>query len=390
MATTVTLTVQGEDEDDDVKFTQAMDFGDGRTMHTRTMDADADADGDVVTEVVIVSTDIEAPKATAFATEHPFDANPIDPEADPRVHQSLAIDDDMANVDNLAMIATDGITAVGAGTFTVKAAVEDIDDTDDVDNTVAAFETDATFNGAPGTLKCAGTDPCTVTLDAEGEITAIGADWEFTPADGATVDVDDIDYLHYGFWLKKTTDKDGADTYDEVETFAGSRIAESGSVDAVTGSATYEGGAVGVYVRETYNSADGSIDTATSGHFTADATLEATFGQVLAEALEPLSGTIAPNLLNTLTGTIDNFALSGDEYNEWSVNLQGDITADMATASGTANGGGDPGTFNATFHGPNMDAAETPAPIQPHTVVGEFNANFGNGAVAGGFGARKQ
>ena len=44
-----------------------MDFGDGRTMHTRAMDADAD--GNVVTEVVIVSTDIEAPKATAFAME---------------------------------------------------------------------------------------------------------------------------------------------------------------------------------------------------------------------------------------------------------------------------------------------------------------------------------
>ena len=27
---------------------------------------------------------------------------------------------------------------------------------------------------------------------------------------------------HYGFWLKKTTDKDGATTYNEVETFAGS------------------------------------------------------------------------------------------------------------------------------------------------------------------------
>ena len=36
-----------------------MDFGDGRTKHTRTMDADAD--GNVMTEVVIVSTDIEAP-----------------------------------------------------------------------------------------------------------------------------------------------------------------------------------------------------------------------------------------------------------------------------------------------------------------------------------------
>ena len=34
-------------------------------MHTRTMEADND--GDVVEETVIVTTDIEAPKATAFA-----------------------------------------------------------------------------------------------------------------------------------------------------------------------------------------------------------------------------------------------------------------------------------------------------------------------------------
>ena len=50
--------------DDDPMFEQAMDLGGGRTMHVRTMEADDD--GDVVEEVVIVSTDIEAPKATAF------------------------------------------------------------------------------------------------------------------------------------------------------------------------------------------------------------------------------------------------------------------------------------------------------------------------------------
>ena len=44
-------------------------------MHTRTMDADAD--GNVITEVVIVSTDIDAPTATAFAMVmgHKLDVN---------------------------------------------------------------------------------------------------------------------------------------------------------------------------------------------------------------------------------------------------------------------------------------------------------------------------
>ena len=48
------------------EFVQAPDdLGEGNTMHTRTMAADAK--GNVVQEVVIVSTDIEAPKAVAFA-----------------------------------------------------------------------------------------------------------------------------------------------------------------------------------------------------------------------------------------------------------------------------------------------------------------------------------
>ena len=38
------------------------------------------------------------------------------------------------------------------------------------------------------------------------------------------------------------------------------------------GSASYAGGATGVYVKNVHNS-DATIDTATSGHFTADASL---------------------------------------------------------------------------------------------------------------------
>ena len=61
----VKITDTANAADDDPMFEQAMDFGDGRTMHVRKMDADDD--GNVVEEVVIVSTDIEAPEATLFA-----------------------------------------------------------------------------------------------------------------------------------------------------------------------------------------------------------------------------------------------------------------------------------------------------------------------------------
>ena len=82
--------------------------------------------------------------------------------------------------------------------------------------------------------------------------------------------------MHYGFWLKRTTDEDGVLTYNEVETFADSSVDATRSVASVKGKATYEGGATGVYVKNVFDS-DGEIDTATSGHFTADASLTAYF-----------------------------------------------------------------------------------------------------------------
>ena len=93
--------------------------------------------------------------------------------------------------------------------------------------------------------------------------------------------------------------------------------------------------------------------------------------------------TIAPNLLNTLTGTIDNFNLSGGEDNAWAVSLQGGrtniVTLRDGTASGMAQGGGAGVPWTATFHGPlgnHDDNDETPDIEYPGSVVGEFGANF--------------
>ena len=72
------------------------------------------------------------------------------------------------------------------------------------------------------------------------------------------------------------------------------------------------------------------------------------------------------------------------------------FTANTGTASGTANGGGAAGAFSATFHGDtavydhDMDPDTDMINRLPSSVVGEFGANFSNGSVAGGFGARMQ
>ena len=392
--TTITVRMEGATDDDDVVFDHLMG-----PMYNRMMDPNAD--GDVVEEIAAVWTDIQAPRAVEFAKFE--NADETTPQAlDVLSTTGVTTTDAEANPNdalgivagNLTMLKTDGITATGAGTVTLLAAVADDDTTPNVDETVVAFSTAATFNGSAGTLRCGGSTDCTATLDADGMITAVTGGWAFIPADGAMTDQPDYDYLHYGFWLQKTTDEDGAVTYDEVETFAGSSIDQSTGLGAVTGRATYDGDAAGVYVREVYKSTtDPSIDTATSGHFTADVNLVAHFGQTVDDPDTTNvneAGRLAPNLLNTLTGTINNFVLSGGEDNSWSVSLQetpdpttGNIEAD-GTASGAAQGGGDAGTWNAVFHGPTADDT------QPHTVVGEFNANFGNGTAAGAFGARKE
>ena len=385
----VKITDSNMDGDDDRKFTQMMDFGDGRTMHVREMKADDD--GNVVEEVVIVSTDIEAPKATPFAMVEGQELNADEDGgtvgADVAVARDLgnalvsSKEADAAVLSNMMSDEFDAAsgTSVTSVTHTFVAAVADNPGTMDVDESVDAAEVAGSYNGAPGTYKCAGSTNCSVTVDDKGELTAASNGWIFTPGMGATSDVQDADYVHYGFWLMKTT-KDGATTYNEVETFAGSSVNASGNgVVAVDGTASYEGGAVGVYVKNVFAS-DGEIDTATSGHFKADANLMAYFS----------GDDVAFNKKNTVTGTIDNFQLSGEEENAWSVELEGDIMEGLGIVEdGTANGGGaEGGSFSATFHGDVTPDNNGVSPT-PSSVVGEFNANFVNGTVAGGFGARE-
>ena len=384
----VTITVEGDTDEADEDFMVAMDFMDGRTMQTRTMDADDD--GNVMTEVVIVSTDIEAPKAVEFAkleTEDGMTPQALNVSTDTTNDTPDPTNEALGIVDgNLGMVKADDFTApagtTGTTVLTFQHAVEDDDGTADVDESMDAAEIMGTFNGSMGTYKCnAASANCSVTVDGKGVVSDVSTDndWVFTPAMGVTTDQPDYDYLHYGFWLKRTADKDGVTTYNEVETFAGSSVAVSGSVASVRGSATYEGGAVGVYVHKTFET-DGTSD-ATSGHFKAEASLTATFGQTTEED-------IAPNMLNTLRGTIDNFDLSGGETQGWSVSLSGDIAEDAGTAASAEDSDSDV-TFSATFHGDTEDD-DNNATVQPSSVVGEFNADFSNGSVAGAFGARKE
>ena len=337
-----------------------------------------------VQEIVGVHSDIEALEAIPFADVHELDFSTDGTNDAPDVtYEALRIAGDDTKVLERVMSA-----AFAAGTEATLTVAHDDPGTHGTDE---ARELAGAYDGAAGTYRCNGAAECTVEIGASGGITGMSTGWIFTPDLGATVDVRDDDYLHYGFWLKKTTDDEGAVTYNEVETFAGSSVPVSGNLAEVKGRATYEGGAAGVYVIKTrYDPNTGELVNANSGHFMANARLTATFGQTAEQD-------IAPNQLYMLTGTIDNFMLSGEEDNDWSVTLAGAIGMAAGTASGTAEGGvtGQDGSFNAVFHGSvepvdHDDDANTPAVTpHPHTAVGEFNASFGSGSVTGAFGARR-
>lgn len=399
--TEIKITDHGMTGDDDPKFTQAMDLGGGRTMHTRMMEADDE--GNVEDEVVIVSTDIEGPKGVAFAmwqnaageTPQALNAGDLDTSVDADGDGTPDNDYTALTVASTALMNVGGLAAADTGGTQTITYVND-PDTPNIDE--RSFK--GTYNGAPGTYVCTGTSACTTTTNDKGVVTAMGGDaWTFTPDSGATSDQPDHDYLHYGVWLMRTTDKDGAVTYNEVETFAGSSIdASTGSeLDVVEGSASYEGDATGVYVHEVRN-ADGTEASATSGHFTAAVSLTAYFAQTgdnpeTTDVTE--AGTVAPNLLNTVSGTINNFMLSGGEANTWSVAVQASRASGANTFSGTAKGGSpsNDGSISGTYHGPTPETPATNDPATartaPGSMVGEFNSFFTNGSVAGAFGARK-
>ena len=384
MATTVTVTVNGAPEADAEKFTQAMDLGGGLTMHTR--------DGEMgVQEIAMVMTDIAEPTATPFGMVHTLNADEDGTDATgPDAVAIKASEDGDDPAEFLANMMSSVFAAAAEGssslTHTFLPAADDGDPDTPGDQPREAAMVAGYYDGAMGTYTCFAdaNASCTVDVNGKGELTAASDGWIFTPADGAKVDVADMDFLSYGFWLKKTT-TDGVVTYNEVAPFAMAHgMGMPDTTGTVTGSASYEGDAVGVYVHNVLTAGGGMVESRTAGHFTAKASLMAYFGnpEVLAEQ------DIPPNMENTVTGTINKFMLAGEEDNDWSVALKGKIDpTDFVITEGTANGGGMEGDLTGQFYGGGGDAN---ANETPGAMTGEFNANFSNGSVAGGFGVNKE
>ena len=191
------------------------------------------------------------------------------------------------------------------------------------------------------------------------------------------VSVADAAYIKFGWWMRD--DKTSADILDNVAVFYGTEGGTpiTSGIDALTGTATYEGGAAGKYAWR-----DRVADTAHGGHFTAEASLTADFDG---------DGTNA----STMSGTISSFRLGDDGMDpDWTVTLS---TAPVTDAGAVARAAT---VMTQWAVGSNMANAAGGWEAQlsntgavrndnlPTGVSGAFNADFNEqGRMIGAFGA---
>ena len=233
-----------------------------------------------------------------------------------------------------------------------------------------------TYDGASGTYACAQATDCTVSGDGE-KVTALGAGWRFTPASGVTVPKGTAAHLQFGWWVRKDSDGEPVDAGTFARASAGSLSAVD-DASAIIGTATYRGGAAGKFAV----SDSGTPANDNSGHFTADATLEADFNA---------------NPDKTVSGTIDNFTLNDTAKVPWKVSLE-----ESTIASGAIEGSND---TKWSLDGENFSAVATTSDWTanfyqggddddngiPNTVIGEFTSQIGSTHhMEGAFGANEQ
>ena len=249
------------------------------------------------------------------------------------------------------------------------------------------------FFGIEGKFACGGSAACVARANNQGALVFSG-DWSFTPdgyvagdaADGNTPAtgtmvqgvIPDPDYMAFGYWLKKTTARDGTVSYEvHINQDGGSPVTD---ISAAQGTATYAGPATGIFMKKTVDPNGEPTSPFSSGQFVADAMLTASFG----------GDTVGTSHQNTVTGTITNFMDSnGASIADWELTLSRSTSSTGGTFAGQTSGYKDStalGDWDGQFYGTDPAAADD----RPGSAAGTFNGHFLNGHVAGAFGATLQ
>ncbi|MDE0001706.1 MAG: hypothetical protein OXQ29_03310 [Rhodospirillaceae bacterium] len=348
------------------------DFMHGFDISTRGTDGTTDG------RHVIVFTDIEQAKAAAEAV-------------------TLG---EAVNIENKPVTASQIVLADGATTLT--GATYDHDGNPDT-------------NGLTATLACGSAQATDCSYEITGgELTSlVGYVIDVTAAatfvlTAATPEVPDATYLAFGVWLNEDGDATTDGNQPQVGAFSGGVspvTADTYGGAVVTGPATYNGKAAGVYTQGS------SVD-----YFQADATLTANFGAIDTDAEE---GTDPPadTALGTITGRIHNIVAGGVLTGDV-IRLNDDLTPDDGniTATGAITGEARMGTattvdavttythngsWSGQFYNGTADDDDTDAVNESHVAPGSVAGTFGvtgtvgEGAAAvttsyvGAFGAHK-
>ena len=209
--------------------------------------------------------------------------------------------------------------------------------------------------------------------------------------------MEDPDYLAFGVWLMEDGDADAEDVQPAFAAFAGGgqQLTADTYDAALTGTATYNGKATGVYTEGE------GVD-----YFEGDAMLTANFG------VEPETGDDLSN--GMIKGTIDDIMVGGESTPD-EIRLSETAITEAGAFMGSARMG--PGTIEAdetvsfdyngswrgNFYGPATDDAATtdvmegPGNVAPAAAAGTFgvtgSTGMGDDAVTrsyvGAFGARR-
>ena len=213
-------------------------------------------------------------------------------------------------------------------------------------------------------------------VDATNAFGAANAAWTFKPSnpDAMVTSVPDTAYAVYGWWMHEAPN--GTITANVFRALRGTPAQQTAAilvdVTNLQGTATYRGGAAGLYALK--SSTGGTND---AGHFTADAELVANFTD------------------DRITGTIDNFMGSDGMSRDWSVALKehsvsnagtfpatlGSATYDSTawTIDGVA--ASDSGQWSGTFY--EQDSASG----VPQVATGTFYTTYDRvGRMFGAFG----
>ena len=270
------------------------------------------------------------------------------------------------------------------------------------------------LDGDAGSFSCANAEGCSFIADhstAEDYFTA-STGVSFTPEGGsaqpvAAVEVGSVpraDYLAFGRWLYVPEDATDMDGYDFAVFASGGDPFDVSDLRALTGTASYEGGAAGMYY---VNGLSSSPDT---GSFTASVELTADFGNSSATGFVngevndfTFEGDVSASLPSSVTLTASPYdeVFEGFGVQSGTTNIFDSAWSDETAAlpggwvGGAAqahvNGENWYGTWSGVFYGNGAAPTDRPTSVAGEFGISMWNDNERSGTgLTGAFGAHRQ